>query len=40
MIKLFKPLSLSIGLRYTAAQRKNNFISFISFFSIGGIALG
>ncbi|GAA5102469.1 lipoprotein-releasing ABC transporter permease subunit [Wohlfahrtiimonas larvae] len=40
MIKLFKPLSLSIGLRYTAAQRKNNFISFISFISIGGIALG
>lgn len=40
MIKLFKPLSLCIGLRYTAAQRKNNFISFISFISIGGIALG
>lgn len=40
MIKLFKPLSLSIGLRYTAAERKNNFISFISFISIGGIALG
>ena len=40
MIKLFKPLSLSIGLRYTSAERKNNFISFISFISIGGIALG
>lgn len=40
MIKLFKPLSLSIGLRYTAAKRQNNFISFISFISIGGIALG
>lgn len=40
MIKLFKPLSLSIGLRYIAAERKNNLISFISFISIGGIALG
>ena len=37
---MFKPLSLYIGLRYTAAKRKNNFISFISFVSIGGIALG
>ncbi|KZX37005.1 lipoprotein-releasing system transmembrane subunit LolC [Wohlfahrtiimonas chitiniclastica] len=40
MIKLFKPLSLAIGLRYTGAKRKNNFISFISLVSIGGIALG
>ncbi len=37
---MFKPLSLFIGLRYTAAKRKNNFISFISVVSIGGIALG
>lgn len=37
---MFKPLPLFIGLRYTAAKRKNNFISFISFVSIGGIALG
>lgn len=37
---MFKPLSLFIGLRYTAAKRENNFISFISFVSIGGIALG
>lgn len=37
---MFKPLSLFIGLRYTAAKRKNNFISFISIVSIGGIALG
>lgn len=37
---MFRPLPLFIGLRYTAAKRKNNFISFISFVSIGGIALG
>lgn len=36
---MFRPLMLSIGLRYTRAKRKN-FISFISFISIGGIALG
>ncbi len=36
---MFRPLTLSIGLRYTRAKRKN-FISFISFISIGGIALG
>ncbi len=37
---MFRPLPLFIGLRYTAAKRQNNFISFISFVSIGGIALG
>ena len=37
---MFRPLPLFIGLRYTAAKRKNNFISFISFVSIGGISLG
>lgn len=37
---MFRPLPLFMGLRYTAAKRKNNFISFISFVSIGGIALG
>ncbi len=37
---MFKPLSLFIGLRYTASKRDNNFISFISLVSIGGIALG
>lgn len=37
---MFHPLSLYIGLRYTRAKRKNNFISFISLVSIGGIALG
>ena len=37
---MFKPLSLYIGLRYTRAKRKNNFISFISLTSMLGIALG
>jgi lipoprotein-releasing system permease protein len=37
---MFKPLSLYIGLRYTGAKRRNHFISFISFSSILGIALG
>lgn len=37
---MFKPLSLFIGLRYTRAKRRNHFISFISFSSMLGIALG
>lgn len=37
---MLKPLSLYIGLRYTRARRRNRFISFISFASILGIALG
>lgn len=37
---LFKPLSFAIGLRYTRAKRRNQFISFISLASIVGIALG
>ncbi|RMH45408.1 MAG: lipoprotein-releasing ABC transporter permease subunit [Gammaproteobacteria bacterium] len=37
---MFKPLAVYIGLRYTRAKRKNHFISFISFVSMGGIALG
>lgn len=37
---MFHPLALYIGLRYTRTKRKNNFISFISLVSIGGIALG
>lgn len=35
-----KPLSLIIGLRYTRAKRRNQFISFISLASLLGIALG
>jgi lipoprotein-releasing system permease protein len=31
---------LLVGLRYTHAKRRNNFISFISFVSVAGIALG
>lgn len=31
---------LLVGLRYTHAKRRNNFISFISFVSMAGIALG
>ncbi|NQY51119.1 MAG: lipoprotein-releasing ABC transporter permease subunit [Piscirickettsiaceae bacterium] len=37
---MFKPLSIYIGLRYTKAKRRNHFISFISFTSMSGIALG
>lgn len=37
---MFKPLSLSIGLRYTAAKRRNHFISFISLTSMIGLMLG
>ena len=37
---MFKPLPLYIGLRYTRAKRRNHFISFISFSSMLGIALG
>lgn len=37
---MFKPLSLYIGLRYTRAKKKNHFVSFISFSSMLGIALG
>jgi len=37
---LHYPLSLFIGLRYTRAKRRNHFISFISFISTFGIALG
>ena len=37
---MFYPLSVALGLRYTRAQRKNHFISFISLISLFGIALG
>ncbi len=37
---MFQPLPLYIGLRYTRAKRRNHFISFISFISVFGIALG
>jgi lipoprotein-releasing system permease protein len=37
---MFRPLILSIGLRYTRAKRRNHFISFISLISMLGIALG
>jgi len=37
---MFKPLIVSIGLRYLRAKRRNGFISFISMASILGIALG
>lgn len=37
---MFRPLSLSIGLRYTRAKKRNHFISFISFSSMLGIMLG
>ena len=37
---MFQPLEIYIGLRYTRAKRRNHFISFISFTSMLGIALG
>lgn len=37
---MFRPLELYVGLRYTRAKRRNHFISFISFISMLGIALG
>lgn len=37
---MFKPLSLFMSLRYLRAKRRNHFISFISFVSMFGIALG
>ncbi len=37
---MFKPLTLYIGLRYTRAKRRTQFISFITLTSILGIALG
>jgi lipoprotein-releasing system permease protein len=37
---MFQPLELWIGLRYTRAKRRNHFISFITFISVLGIALG
>lgn len=35
-----QPYELLVGLRYTHAKRRNNFISFISFVSMAGITLG
>ncbi len=37
---MYKPLSLFIGLRYTRAKMRNQFISLISLISMLGIALG
>jgi lipoprotein-releasing system permease protein len=37
---MFRPLSFYIGLRYTAAKRRNHFISFISLTSMMGLMLG
>lgn len=37
---MFRPLELYIGLRYLRAKRRNHFISFISFISVFGVALG
>ena len=37
---MLRPLSLAIGLRYTRAKRRTHFVSFISFASLLGIALG
>lgn len=39
-LRMFRPLSLYIGTRYSLVKHKNKFISFISLASILGIALG
>jgi lipoprotein-releasing system permease protein len=38
--KPLRPFEIFVGLRYTRAQRRNHFISFISLISMLGIALG
>ncbi|MGB0847782.1 MAG: lipoprotein-releasing ABC transporter permease subunit [Thiolinea sp.] len=40
MNKVFQPLELFIGLRYTRARRQSRFVSFISLASMIGIAIG
>lgn len=40
MNKVFQPLELFIGLRYTRARRQSKFVSFISLASMIGIAIG
>lgn len=40
MNKMFQPMELFVGLRYTRARREKHFISFISLASIIGIAIG
>ena len=37
---MFQSIALTVGLRYTSAQRKNHFISFISLISTLGLVLG
>ena len=39
-ILMFKPLTLYIGMRYTRAKQRTQFISFITLTSVLGIALG
>ncbi len=39
-MRMFRPLSIFIGTRYTRAKRRNHFISFISMTSMIGLALG
>jgi lipoprotein-releasing system permease protein len=40
MRSMLKNIPLYIGLRYTRAKRRNQFISFVSAFSLLGMALG
>lgn len=40
MSKMFQPLELFVGLRYTRSRRQKHFISFISLASMIGIAIG
>ena len=37
---MMAPLEIRIGLRYTRARRRNNYISFISMISVLGIVIG
>src|SRR6476659_4270904 len=37
---MFQPLSLFLGLRYVRARQHTFFVSFITWVSLGGVALG
>ena len=39
-LNMMAPLEIRIGLRYTRARRRNNYISFISMISVLGIVIG
>ncbi len=40
LLRMFQPLSLFVGLRYVRARQHTFFVSFITWVSLGGVALG